>query len=148
MKRLKPHKLHVTYMEGVSYKEPIIPRCYTLAYSDITGNLFLNIGLDYHYSNGDTLRDEVSANWDIADGKYLLKLHCHVEGENNINEARRRYFIFKKELPLAIEALRYGDKAFYQAHTRLDAAQIYVYFNSIYSYYNKIENFGTPSDYR
>jgi hypothetical protein len=42
-----PEKLSVKYMGGVTATEPIIPMRYTLTHSDLTGNLFLTIGIHY-----------------------------------------------------------------------------------------------------
>jgi Staygreen protein len=42
-----PEKLSVIYKDSVTATEPVIPRRYTLTHSDITGDLFLTIGVNY-----------------------------------------------------------------------------------------------------
>ena len=55
--------------------------------------------------------------------------------------------MFKRELPLALEAIRYGDRFFFSAHPELDNLPIIVYFMSTNPQFNKTENWGTFSDY-
>jgi hypothetical protein len=50
-------------------------------------------------------------------------------------------------LPLALEAIRYGDNEFFNAHPGLDKSPIIVFFMSTNPQYNKVENWGTFSDY-
>jgi hypothetical protein len=146
LKRLNPNKLHVTF-EGITSIEPIVPRFYTLTHSDETGELFLDIGLDYKYSKIGALRDEVLAHWMVFKNNYIFSAYCYVGGEEGIDSAGIRYSIFKKELPLALEAFRYGDRKLFSSYPALKEAIIYICFDSIYPYYNRIENFGVFSDY-
>jgi hypothetical protein len=70
--RLAPHKLHVTFVSGVSREGPVVPRAYTLTHSDSTGELFLTVGPTYdrrQISGWYTrlMRDEVLAEWQLRE---------------------------------------------------------------------------------
>jgi hypothetical protein len=147
MSKLKPEKLSVEFRKGVTTAEPIIPRRYTLTHSDITADLFLTIGLIYAYDKINAMRDEVLGEWMNVGDEYFYYVYLYVDGQYGPEVAATRNYIFRRELPLALEAIRYGDKDFFTAHPELNDAPIIVYFSSTYSQYNKIENWGTFSDY-
>ena len=72
MSHLNPEKLSVEFMTGVTPTVPIIPRRYTLTHSDITAELFLNIGLTYAYDKINAMRDEVLGEWIESKGGYFF----------------------------------------------------------------------------
>jgi len=146
MSRLDPEKLTVEY-RGVTPKEPIIPRRYTLTHSDITAELFLTIGLNYAYDKINEMRDEVIGEWIKIEEEYFFNVFLYIDGQFGTIQSGIRNAIFRRELPLALEAIRYGDKYFFSAHPELDNAPIIVYFNSTTPYFNRIENWGNFSDY-
>ena len=148
MKRLNPEKLHVKFRPCVTSREPIIPRRYTLTHSDVTAELFLTIGPTYAYDEIGPMRDEVLAEWRLVNGQYMLYVYVYVGGEFGRENAARRCGIFTRELPLALEAIRYGDRKFFRTHKELDNAPIWIYFHSIYPYYNRMEYWKTPRDYK
>lgn len=148
MEKLNPDKLNVEFRSGVTPIEPIIGRKYTLTHSDITADLFLTIGLEYAYDKINKMRDEVLGEWRIDNGWVYLYIYVYVDGQFRPEESAIRNTIFRRELPLALEAIRYGDSRFFIAHPELDNAQIWVHFDSTYPYYNKFENWGTPKDYK
>lgn len=143
MSRLNPEKLSVEFREGVTTTEPIIPRRYTLTHSDITAELFLTIGLSYAYDKTNSMRDEVLGEWINVGEKYFFSVYLYVDGQLTAI----RDSVFRRELPLALEAIRYGDKEFFSVHSEFDNFPIMVYFMSTNPQYNKIENWGTFSDY-
>ncbi|GKX65372.1 staygreen family protein [Inconstantimicrobium mannanitabidum] len=147
MSKLNPQKLTTTFGTGVTYSEPIIPRRYTLTHSDVTAELFLNIALKFAYDKITTMRDEVLGEWLNTDNKYTYHVYLYVDGQFGPATAAIRNEIFRRELPLALEAIRYGDKLFFSAHPELDNAFIIVHFNSLSPRYNKKENWGTFSQY-
>lgn len=147
MSRLKPEKLLVEFRKGVTTTEPIIPRRYTLTHSDITADLFLTIGLIYAYDKVKAMRDEVLGEWINVGDEYFYYVYLYVDGQYGPEVAATRNYIFRRELPLTLEAIRYGDKDFFTAHPELNDAPIIVYFSSTDSQYNKIENWGTFLDY-
>jgi hypothetical protein len=147
MSKLNPEKLSVEFREGVTNSEPIIPRRYTLTHSDITAELFLTIGLEYAYDKITAMRDEVLGEWIKKEEGYFYHVYLNVDGESGSEATAIRDFIFRRELPLALEAIRYGDSEFFSAHTELDSSPIIVFFRSNNPEFNKVENWGTFSDY-
>jgi hypothetical protein len=148
MKRLDPTKLFVEYRPGVTKTEPILQRHYTLTHSDVTAELFLTIGLQYAYDKISSMRDEVLAEWRINNDGYYLYVYLYVDGQFGPVISATRYSIFKRELPLALEAIRYGDRTFFKAHPELDNAPIWVYFDSSIPLFNRIEFWGFPGNYK
>ncbi|WP_461207460.1 staygreen family protein [Clostridium sp. DL1XJH146] len=148
MKKLDSQKLDVTFLPGVNEWEPIVPRCYTLTHSDFTGKLFLSIGLYYDYVKIGYLRDEVLGKWLFKNKKFILNIYLYVNGEKSITEAKIRDYFFRKELVLALEAIRYGDSKFFECHNFLDKAPVIIHFNSKFDKYNKEEHWGIVGDYK
>ena len=153
MGRLRPEKLHVSYLPSVTPEFPIIPRRYTLTHSDFTGDLLLSIGLDYNrgqISGWYTrfMRDEVLAEWKEDEMGMSLHVYCHVSGGLIFGRASYRESIFRSEMPLVLEAIRHGDRKFFDAHPRLDNSPIFVHFQSTGRKHTKIEAWGTPASYR
>jgi hypothetical protein len=153
MSRLVPEKLHVTFLHGMNLDGLETPRYYTLTHSDSTGDLFLSIGPCYDTKQTSKLqtrlkRDEVLAELTKDSNQLLLNVHCHVSGGLVIGRAKWRYNIFCSELSLALEAIRYGDKAIFEKDSRLDQTPVLVHFKSTDKKYDKIEKWGTMGDYR
>jgi hypothetical protein len=94
------------------------------------------------------MRDEVLAEWKDTDEGSALHVYCHVSGGFVFGSAQFRYEIFQEELPLVLEALRYGESSFFEAHPQSDKAPIRVHFESTVPWYNVIERWGVPADYR
>ena len=148
MERLNPDKLFVEFRQGVTRTQPILNRKYTLTHSDVTAELFLTIGIYYAYDKITAMRDEVLAEWRYLNDRLVLNVYVYVDGQFGPALAEIRNRIFIRELPLALEAIVYGDRIFFDTHKGLYNAPIYVYFNATSPYYNRIEYWGTPSDYR
>lgn len=148
MKRLNPEKLYVEYRSGVTPIKPIIGRKYTLTHSDITADLFLTIGLEFAYDKINKMRDEVLAEWRSYNGSPLLYVYVYVDGQFGAAISAIRNTIFRRELPLALEAIRYGDRKLFMKYPSLDNAPICIHFDSANPYYNRFENWGTPKDYK
>ncbi len=153
MSRLTPGKLHIRFSGGSGPDRWTLPRRYTLTHSDATGDLFLTIGPEYdqrQISNLYTrlMRDEVLAEWRQDRGGPELHVYCHVSGGLVFGSAQMRDAIFRRELPLVLEALRYGDRALYATWPALDAAPVWVHFRSADRRYNRTERWGVPADYR
>lgn len=147
MKRLAPAQLQVEFRGGVTPVGPIVPRRYTLTHSDLTAELFLTIAPRYAQEKVTRMRDEVLAEWrESSDGQLSLWVSVYVGGPLDPGIPRLRYTIFQRELPLALEAIRYGDRQLFEAHPDLDRAPIFVQFESTPAY-TRVEPFGTPSDY-
>lgn len=93
------------------------------------------------------MRDEVLAEWRTNNGFPFLYVYVYVDGQFDPAVAAKRIEIFKRELPLALEAIRYGDRRLFAAHPELDKAPIWIHFGSANLEYNWFENWGTPKDY-
>jgi hypothetical protein len=153
MSRLIPGKLHVTFARPTTADALVLPRRYTLTHSDATGDLFLTIGQDYDrrqisgiYTR--LMRDEVLAEWRRDEEVVALHVYCHVSGGLVFGSAAMRDSIFRRELPLVLEAFRYGDRALFQAAPGMERWPIWVHFVSDIGRYNRVERWGTPADYR
>ena len=153
MQRLNTEKLHATYLTGATPEQLIVPRRYTLTHSDITGELFLSIGSEYDTKQISGLytrlmRDEVLA--ELSDDKDILvfRVYCHVSGGFVIGTAKWRYNIFQSELPLVLEAIRYGDRYIFEQKPKLDTVPVLIHFNSTDSRFNKVDKWGTMFEYR
>ena len=152
MTRLRTEQLHVSLAEGMALDGPVVPRRYTLTHSDATGDLFLTIAPDYDQKQISgvytrLMRDEVLAEWVQESDGPILRVHCHVSGGIVLGTAGWRDDIFRRELPLVLEAFRYGDRQLFEAHPELDRAPIQVYFHARQAQYNRVEAWGTPGDY-
>lgn len=148
MKRLHPDKLYVEYRDGVSMTETVEDRKYTLTHSDLTADLFLTMGLEYAYDKINAMRDEVLGEWRTKEDGIFLYVYVYVDGEYDPEVAAVRNSIFRRELPLALEAIRYGDRGLFHAHPNLDNAPIWIQFDSTNPEYNRFENWGTPFHYK
>ena len=152
MSRLRPGKLRVRLAAGSFSDGPVMPRCYTLTHSDTTGELFLTIGpaIDREQISGwytRLMRDEVLAEWREDEDGPALHVYCHVSGGLVLGTAGWRYAIFRRELPLVLEAFRYGDRQLFDTHPELDRAPIRIHFRSRRRRYRRRERWGTPADY-
>ena len=151
MQRLNPEKLQVTYSRDVTVDSFFIPRRYTLTHSDRTGELFLSIGHAYNLKQVSgfytrLMRDEVLAELAGDFNNITLEVYCHVSGGLVLGTAKWRYNIFQTELPLALEAIIYGDRNFYKQDSRSNLP-VNVHFASHIPHYQKVENWGKIADY-
>ena len=153
MKRLNPQKLHVAYLNGAAPEDLVLPRRYTLTHSDRTGELFLTISNEYDTKQTCSLytrlmRDEVLAEFTKEEGGLVLRVYCHVSGGFVFGTAKWRYVIFCHELPLVLEAIRFGDRNLFEKTPNLDKTPVFMHFQSTANQFNKVENWGMISDYK
>ena len=153
MKRLNPDKLHVTYLAGATPDELIVPRCYTLTHSDITGELFLSIGGEFNKQQISKLytrlmRDEVLVELSQDVDNLVFRVYCHVSGGFVVGTAKWRYNIFKSELPLVLESIRYGDRFIFEQEPKLDTIPVLIHFSSKNTRFNKVEEWGAMSEFK
>jgi hypothetical protein len=153
MSRLNPHKLHVEFGARTAPDGPVSPRRYTFTHSDLTGDLYMTIAAEYNEDelsglSAQMMRDEVLAEWRDDGSGMALHVYCHVSGGLALGPASWRFAIFQRELPLVLEAFRYGDSHLYEAHPDLDDAPILVHFRARQRRYRGSQKWGTPADYR
>ncbi len=153
MKRLNPQKLHVAYLNDAAPEDLVLPRRYTLTHSDRTGELFLTISNTYDTKQTSSLytrlmRDEVLAEFIKEEDGLVFRVYCHVSGGFVFGTAKWRYGIFYHELPLVLEAIRFGDRNLFEKIPNLDNTPVLINFQSTANRFNKVENWGTMADYR
>ncbi|MGE7983087.1 staygreen family protein [Solibacillus sp. NPDC093137] len=149
MNKFNPERLSVEYRDGITATEPVISRHHTLTHSDNTGELFLTIGTQFAWDKvNNDMRDEVIGEWKT--NGYYIYYNAYVmvnkEGQD-FNTAMRRYEVFRRELPLALTAIRYGDRFIFDVYPALDNGLIIVNFISTYPQLYKQEIVGTFSSY-
>jgi len=152
MSRLEPERLHVRYLPGIEQVALTIPRRYTLTHSDTTGNLFLTIGSDYDYRQISGLytrlmRDEVLAEWKEEQDGLSIHVYCHISGGFVFGRAAWRESIFRSEMPLVLETIRYGDRKLFAQNAKLDHVPIFVHFRVSNTKVDRFEQWGAPHDY-
>jgi hypothetical protein len=112
--------------------------------------LYLTIGPEYdrkQISGWYTrlLRDEVLAEW--AELKSTPELHVYCQVGRGLGTAGFRESIFRRELPLVLEAFRYGDSKLFVENPHLDASSIWIHFQMKKEEQDLIESWGKMSDY-
>lgn len=154
-----PAKLNITYLPGTAAADTGVPqnRRYTLTHNDLTGRLYLSVGLDY---NEDQLagwytrivRDEILAEWAVvhpSDGSTppRLNVYCHVSGEELWPAPPRlRSFIFQREMKLVLDTIAYADRTLLAEHPQLASATVFVHLVSDLSTLNKVVEWGSLGD--
>ena len=152
MGRLNPDKLHVSYLTETTPEHMKLPRRYTLTHSDGTGDIFLSIGSQYDTKRISKLytrlmRDEVLAELMNNEGSLEFRVHYHVSGGFVMGTASWRYSIFHSELPLVLEAIRYGDRVLFEQNPELDRTPIYIHLHSAKKRYDNVEYWGVLPDF-
>lgn len=149
MNKFNPERLSVEYRDGVTATDPVISRHHTLTHSDDTGELFLTIGTQFAWDKVNIdMRDEVIGEWKTNGHCIYYNAYVMVNKEGqDFNTAMRRYEVFMRELPLALTAIRYGDRFLFNVYPALDNGLIIVNFISTYPQLYKQEIFGTFSSF-
>jgi hypothetical protein len=145
---LELEKLHVDIQIAESQ---LLPRRYSLTHSDRTGDLYLTVANQYDEEQISSwytriMRDEVLAEWRMRDDVPSLHVYLHVSGGLVFGGTGMREAIFRREMPLVLEAIRNGDSKFFEKNPEDDDASIYLHFQKSGKDF-KIERFGTPSDF-
>ena len=93
----------------------------------------LTVALAYAYDKiNSSARDEVFGVWKRGNNRFILKIYLYVDGNQGREEAIKRDRIFRKELPLALAAIAYGDRKFLDDNDDLLNSNIIVRFISAY----------------
>jgi hypothetical protein len=144
----------------------VLPRRYTLTHSDTTGDLFLTIGAGYDWTALTTwqvraMADEVVAEWvvvdsegrssdaveDAAQGAPKFVVHCRAQGGWLFFRTKTRIEMFRGYMPMCLEAMRNGDRAYLDAHPELDAAPVEVKWHFRGRRRDERESGGTLGEY-
>ena len=78
---------------------------------------------------------------------YILYGEVLIDGPGISGASQVRYDIFKREMPLALRAIRYADRQFFEADSERDQVPIFIRFKSSLPQYNQIFNLGTMAQY-
>lgn len=148
MTKFQPNKLSVSYKDEIGTKNFLLPRKYTLTHSDESGELFLSIGKNYDLDKINyNVRDEVLGSWEKDDKEYLL-ITLEIDNGEEIGNTINRDRIFRQELTLALIAIIYGDNLLFENNKELYESPIRVKFNSKFSEYDTLEEWGQIKDYK
>jgi len=150
MSNFNPQKLNVKLIPPANSVQPIEGRKYTLTHSDMTAELFLDIGYVYNYEAiNSKMRDEVLAQWKKDEqGRFMLVGMAYVDGgEFGKIVSGIRFNVFKKEMDTALKGIVYGDLSFYANYPVLLDAPIFIYYESTYPQYHQTLYYGTPRQY-
>lgn len=148
MTKFQPNKLSVSYKDEIGTKNFLLPRKYTLTHSDESGELFLSIGKNYDLDQINyNVRDEVLGSWEKDDKEYLL-ITLEIDNGEEIGNTVNRDRIFRQELTLALIAIIYGDNLLFENNKELYESPIRVKFNSKFSEYDTLEEWGQIKDYK
>jgi magnesium dechelatase len=91
--------------------------------------------------------DEVLAEFKSENGELSLNLHYHVCGGFVFGWAKLRYKIFCRFISYNVQAIRFGDKAFFEKNPEFDNARVLIHFYSSNKKYEKTEEKGILSEY-
>jgi hypothetical protein len=148
MSQFNPSSLSVEFRGGASGYAPVEGRKYTLTHSDDTAELFLTIGSEFAWDKVNETRDEVFAQWThCPEGRYILQVYLYVYGPDVSGNPEIRNSIFRRELPLALEAMCYGDREFITLHPQMRYSNVMVHFYSTLPQYSRIEPWGNFGAY-
>jgi hypothetical protein len=103
--------------------------------------------LDYAYDKINKTRDEVLAAWELFTDIVLMG-SVLVDGNFGPLMSAVRNAVFKREMHLALEAIRQGDERFFAAHPELDDAPVWIKFRSDDPRLDRLEYWGTPKMYK
>jgi len=94
------------------------------------------------------MRDEVLAEFTKEEEGLVFRVYCHVSGGFVFGTVKLRYAVFRHELPLVLEAIRFGDRNLFEKIPNLDKTPVLIHFQSTDNRFNNVENWGTMTDYR
>lgn len=153
MNHLNPDLLSLHILPGLAPVSVTSPRRYTITHAPTSGEISLSIGPEYDQLKLNSWVNRLTqlavvANWHYGAEGWALHVHCQVSGNLALGFAARRDRYFRNWLPLALQAIRAGDRQLFQALPQLDQASILVQFHARQSNYNRLERWGYISDYR
>lgn len=127
---------------------PIENRKYTMTHSDDTGDLFVVIGTEYAEDKINATRDEVRLEWIYIKNTPVLYGTVLIDGEGiSPDNAQIRETIFKREMPLALQAIYSADQQFFNRYPQLRQAPVLIHFNSTQLNYDKLYDFDNIGKY-
>lgn len=120
------HKLEVSVRKNM--QDPL-DRKYTLTHSDETGMRFLFIDNDFAEDQYCCHRDEVIAQWNMVNGRYIFKVTCPLECQASRYSADERLEIYRKHMIRVLQAVLGGDKEYIQNNRELMKATNQIFYH-------------------
>lgn len=141
-------QVYIEFREPATALSPLTDRKYTMTHSDETGDLSVVIGTDYAEDKINSLRDEVRLEWTVVKDTPVLYGEVLVDGDTiSAGNAQARDSIFKREMPLALQAIYHADQQFFMANPELNETPVFIHFSSTQSSFNKLYNWGVIGEY-
>lgn len=138
----------------IEFRDPVTPlmplrdRKYTMTHSDETGDLFVTVGTMFAEDKVGPTRDEVRLEWSTLKDMPILYGEVLIDGEGiSLDKAEVRNNIFKREMPLALQAIYHADEQLFNANPELKNTPVLIHFISSQASYNKLYRFGTIGEY-
>ena len=78
---------------------------------------------------------------------FSLFVSYTISSKNKDSNAETRNTIFKREMPLALQAIYHADEQLFNANPELKNTPILIYFISSQTSYNRLYDFGTIGEY-
>lgn len=148
MKKLDPNRVYTEFRNGVCQTKPVYGRKYTVTHSDETAELFVTIGMTYAQDKIGPIHDEVLLTFTKDGRKPILLGNVLVDGKGITGDANMRNTIFIREMPTALQAIRYADRKLFDTYKCLDNLPILIMFQSTNKEFNRVHDFGTMRDYK
>lgn len=138
----------------IEFRDPVTPlmplrdRKYTMTHSDETGDIFVTVGTMFAEDKVGPTRDEVRLEWSTLKDMPILYGEVLIDGEGiSLDKAEVRNNIFKREMPLALQAIYHADEQLFNANPELKNTPVLIHFISSQASYNKLYRFGTIGEY-
>lgn len=148
MKKINTDKVFTEMRDGVTATYPISGRKYTMTHSDETADLFVTIGVNFAEDKVKRLRDEVRLQFIIIDQTPTLYGEVVIDGIGVPGNPPVREALFKNEMPTALQAIRYADRALFDMYPELDQTPVYIHFLSANPDHNKLYDYGIIGKYQ
>ena len=141
------NRISVEFRDGVCEKWPVFNRKYTVTHSDETAEIFVTIGMEYARDKYSAMRDEVILHFLCCNNCIKMMGYVQIDVPGRYFDREKRKTIFCREMPKALQAVRYADRIFFDAHEELDQASVWIQFVSDDFAYSKASCFGKMKDY-
>lgn len=147
MRKINTNQVFTERRNGVTDTYPIAGRKYTMTHVDDSGDLFVTIGTGFAEDKIGKFRDEVRLQYIFLDNKPILYGEVMVDGIGILGNPPVREAIFKREIPVALQAIRFGDKELFLAYPELENTPVYIQFISANPDRNKLYDYGVIGEY-
>ena len=106
------NRISVEFRDGVCEKWPVFNRKYTVTHSDETAEIFVTIGMEYARDKYSAMRDEVILHFLCCNNCIKMMGYVQIDVPGRYFDREKRKTIFCREMPKALQAVRYADRIF------------------------------------